>query len=67
MMKKKQTKHFVPDKDNIGSGTPACNCFQDLPGWPDLSAHTAWGEVAKTKRGVTCKNCRRTRIFRKLI
>lgn len=65
MKKKKQVKHFVPDKDSEGMGVPACNCFGfssitqgDLPALPE--------EVAKTKRGVTCKNCRRTRIFRKL-
>jgi len=59
----KQIKHFVPNKDGGGSGIPACNCYNllgTLPAWETL------GEVAKTRRGVTCKNCRRTRAFRKL-
>lgn len=59
----KQTKHFVPNKDSIGTGTPACNTFQE-PDWPDLEALPQ--EVAKTRRQVTCKNCRKTRVFRKL-
>lgn len=63
-MKKKQTKHFVPNKGSLGYGTPACNAFQDLPGWPNLAA--LLDETAKTRRGVTCGNCRRTRVFRKL-
>lgn len=64
-MKKKQIKHFVPDKNRSGDGVPACPCFNF--GWhKDLPAFTADGEVAKTKRGVTCKRCRGTRIFRGL-
>ena len=59
----KQTKHFVPHKDNIGIGISACNIFQE-PGWPNLE--TLPHETAKTRRQVTCKNCRRTRVFRKL-
>ena len=59
-MKKKQTKHFVPDKRN---DTPACNGFQ-CKDWPNLAALP--DEIAKTRRDVTCKNCRRTRVFRKL-
>ena len=62
-MKKKRIKHFVPDKDAWGSGVPACNIFQEK-GWPNLPALP--DEVAKTRRGVTCGNCRRTRVFRKL-
>lgn len=62
-MKKKQTKHFIPGKDCIGTGIPACNAFQE-PNWPYLPALPQ--EVAKTRRGVTCGNCRRTRVFRKL-
>lgn len=66
-MTKKQTKHFVADKDTEGSGITACNCFGygEHPRIP-LSGHIHWGEVAKTRRGVTCGNCRRTRVFRKL-
>lgn len=67
-MKKKQTEHFVPNKDGLGMGIPACSCFgygkyddgtrRLLPALPE--------EVAKTRRGVTCERCRRTRVFRKL-
>jgi len=62
-MRKKQIKHFVPGKDSIGCGTPACNCFQE-PDFPNLPALRA--EVAKTRKDTNCKNCRRTRVFRKL-
>ena len=58
-MKKKQIKHFVVEIFPISrSGIPACN----------LGAYIfdANGTIAKTRRGVTCGNCRRTRIFRKL-
>ena len=65
-MKKKQTKHFVPNKDSEGSGIAACNGFTGSYGIVSYPAHTHWGEVAKTRRGVTCGNCRRTRVFRKL-
>jgi len=61
---KKQTKHFVLNKDAWGCGTPACNCFQDLPDWPELKA--LQGEIAKGRRDTTCRNCRRTKIFRKV-
>lgn len=66
-------KHFVlnknikavPGEGNGGiGGIPAGNCFGvhgiKIPAW------TNWGDIAKTRRGVTCKNCRRTRVFRKL-
>lgn len=62
-MKRKQTKHFVLEKDDDGAGTPACNCFQELPNFPNLIAIP--NEIAKTRRDTTCKNCRRTKIFRK--
>ena len=71
-MKKKQVKHFVPNKDKYGDnrgemGTPACKCFgyshctQDFYFLPTLPE-----EIAKTRKQVTCKNCRRTRVFRKI-
>lgn len=59
-MKKKQVKHFVPNKTRYGGGEPACNCYSGYFGFEDD------GEVAKTRRGVTCKRCRRTRVFRKM-
>ena len=67
----KQVKHFVPNKDwnaaggegNIG-GVPACNSYGSAAGIK-LPAWVGFGEVAKTRRGVTCENCRRTRVFRK--
>ena len=61
--KKKQVKHFVPNKDDSGSGIPACNGYNSIGA---LSAWESFGEVAKTRRGVTCGRCRRTRVFRKL-
>ncbi len=61
-------KHFVPIKDwDAGGGTgdiggiPVCKGFKK--GYP---AWKGFGEIAKTRRGVTCGNCRRTRVFRKL-
>jgi len=71
-MKKKQTKHFVPDEDsyndNRGSaltliGIPACKCYRDFNG---ASLKAFRKETAKTRRGITCGNCQRTRVFRKL-
>lgn len=62
-MSKKQILHFVPDKDYIGSGTPACNAFQE-PNWPNLP--TFLRETARTRRQVTCGNCKRTKLFRKV-
>ena len=67
-MKKKPTKHFVSVIDRsadggsgLSGGVPAGNCYgKKLPAW------TGFGEIAKTRRGVTCGNCRKTRVFRKL-
>ena len=59
---KKQTKHFVLNKEAIFS-TPVCNIFQE-PGWPNLGALP--DETAKGRRDTNCGNCRRTRVFRKL-
>ena len=66
-MKKKQIKHFVLNKDSQGNGVPVCNCFgvSFFNGNP-LRAWVNFSEVAKTRRGVTCGNCRRTRVFRNL-
>lgn len=63
-MKKKQIKHFVPNLI-CKVGTPACQGF-NFNGNRDMPAFVDDGEIAKTRRGVTCGNCRRTRIFRKL-
>jgi len=63
-MKRKQTKHFVLEKDGDGVGIPACNCFQKGLDFPNLAAFS--NEIAKTRRDTTCKNCRRTKIFRKV-
>ncbi len=71
-MKKKQTKHFVPDKDfyidNRGRdltmvGIPACRCYRDANGAPLKAFNT---ETAKGRRDTTCGRCRRTKVFRKL-
>lgn len=72
-MKKKQIKHFVPNRnsfyvDNRGDGytlvgIPTCKCYRDYHGMP-LKAFRL--ETTKTRRGVTCGNCRRTRVFLKL-
>lgn len=62
-MKKKQTKHFVPNKNSYGNGVPACDCFS-FSNFEGLHAFSNDGEVAKTRRGVTCGNCRRTRAFK---
>ena len=65
-MKKKQTKHFVPHiEEFINGGVPACQGF-NFGGNRDLPASVDAGEVAKTRREVTCGNCRRTRVLRKL-
>ena len=57
----KRLKHFIPKKDSLGDGTPACNCFGD-----NLYAFKIFEEVARTRRDVICKNCQKTRVFRKL-
>ncbi len=63
-MKKQPIKHFVPNIDRRGDsggvgGIPVGNCFnKNLPAW------TGFGEIAKTRRGVTCGTCRRTRVFK---
>lgn len=62
-MKRKQIKHFVLKKNYSGMGTPACNCFQE-PDWPNLPALS--NETAKGRRDTTCKNCRRTKVFKKM-
>ena len=71
-MKKKQTKHFVPNQDsyidNRGPalslvGIPACKCYRDFGGIP-LKAFRM--ETAKGRWDTNCKNCRRTKIFRKV-
>ncbi|KKL10068.1 hypothetical protein LCGC14_2559550 [marine sediment metagenome] len=62
-MKKKQIKHFVSEKSKFGNyGYPVCRCYGDITGY--LVALS--DECSITKRGITCKNCRRTRVFRKL-
>ena len=58
-MEKKQVRHFVPDKDIHGNGYPACNCY----GW-GRRVLVVFGEIAKTRRGVTCGRCRNTAVFR---
>lgn len=55
-------KHFVPNKNSYG-GTPACKCY-DFGTFHNLIAFEDAGEVAKTRRSVTCGNCRRTKKFR---
>lgn len=65
-MKKKQIKHFVPHIATfMNGGVPACQCY-NFNGNRDMPAFADDGEIAKTRRGVTCKNCRKTRVFRKL-
>jgi len=52
-------KHFVPNRIYVPeNGFAACN--------EGFYALGDYGEVAKTRRQVTCRNCRRTRVFRKL-
>ena len=61
-MEKKQVKHFVQNKNSYGNGIPACGVFtgQGFKGY----AITTFGEIAKTRRGVTCGRCRNTVVFR---
>ena len=67
-MRKKQTKHFVPNKNDYRGGVPACHGFgrSTISGRFLSALGPPFEEVAKTRRGVTCGNCRRTRVFRKL-
>lgn len=69
---KNQVKHFVLNKDfyldNRGLaltlvGYPACNCYRDYDGTP-LKAFNF--ETAKTRRGITCSRCKKTKVFRKI-
>lgn len=62
-MNKKRVKHFVPNKDERGAGVPACHCFQDGKGYFLMAFLIGFNEVAITRRGVTCGNCRRTHEF----
>ena len=60
-------KHFVPKKNERGDGVPACHGFGGFGNGDFLWAFkTPFREVARTRKDVTCKNCRRTRVFRKL-
>ncbi len=65
-MKKKLTKHYVPEKSAPlihNYGYPACHCYRhSIIG--NLVALAEEGNL--TRRGITCGNCRRTRVFRKL-
>jgi hypothetical protein len=65
-MKKKQIKHFIPKRFDINPslkcGYPACHCYHGYTG--ELCALSDEGNL--TRKGVTCRNCRRTRVFRKL-
>ena len=50
-------KHYVPKKRQyfFGAGAiAACGLF----------AIHDWGEVTNIRRKVTCKNCKRTKLFR---
>lgn len=64
-MKKKQVKHFVTGKHPHVSkyGYPVCRCYKSkVVGY--LIAFSDEGTQIRKK--VTCGNCRRTRVFRKL-
>ena len=63
-MKKKQIKHFIPKEFTCASkcGYPACHCYRN--GGMEVCALSDEGNL--TRKGITCKNCRRTRVFRKL-
>ena len=62
-MKEKQTKHFVPKKSDLGRfGYPACHCYHNRNGL--LVALS--DEASFRRKGTTCKNCQRTKIFRKV-
>ncbi len=62
-MMEKQIKHFVSKKSDLGNwGYPACHCYKNRNGYL-----VAIGiEYSVIKGSVTCKNCRRTRVFKKL-
>ena len=61
----KRTKHFISNKNSFGDGVPACDGYS-FGSYKDLYAFSDAGEIAKTRKEVTCKNCRRTRVFKKL-
>jgi len=54
-----KVKHFVPIRPYVPENGPAaCN-----KKWYALGD---CGEVAKTRKQVTCKNCQKTKVFRKI-
>ena len=58
---KKQILHFVAKKlDRINAGYPVCSCYHDEYG--KLVALD--DEFTTNKKKVTCKNCKRTKLFR---
>ena len=63
-MKKKQIKHFVTGK-SYGSvyGWPVCRCYPSVTGGYLIAFSD---EGTRIRKSVTCGNCRRTRVFRKL-
>lgn len=63
-MKKKQVKHFIVGKNLAVPeyGYPACHCYKSPIGY--LIAFN--DEGTRARKGVTCGNCRNTRVFRKL-
>jgi len=65
-MKKKQIKHFIPEEFIFAPkcGYPACHCYRSNSLDTETCALPSEGTL--TRKGVTCKNCRRTKVFRKL-
>ena len=63
-MKKKQIKHFIPKGFDFAPrcGYPACHCYSS--NGMEVCALSDEGNLIR--QGVTCKNCRKTRVFRKL-
>ena len=62
-MKKKQIKHFVIRKSyGTKYGYPICHCYKSMVGY--LIAFNSEG--SRIRKKVTCGNCKRTRVFRKL-
>ncbi len=59
----KQIKHFTLNLNSLKMGTPACECYSDSD-YPHLAGLPE--EVTDVRKRVTCKNCRKTRVFRKL-